>query len=195
VDPLHEALTSLNSGGIIIYPTETVFGIGCGLNFPKSIERLYQIKQREAGKPTSVVFPDFETAKTYVEFSDPALKLAEKFWPGPLTLCLPTIKEVPEMLLGPNRTLGVRVPSHQWLLNLLTLFRQPLLAPSANFHGEKPPSHFAEIDKHLASLVDYVVTIDPTGKEPSTVVSFTEGKLDVIREGEITRKMIEETIS
>ncbi len=184
----------LNSGGIVIFPTETVYGIGCLINKEDSIEKLYSIRKRDATKPTAVLVKDLNQAHEWVNFNQTAIKLAEAFWPGHLTLCLPVRKQVPDSLLGPGDTLGVRVSSHPFIQQLQGGLDTPLLAPSANFQGGQPARTFTEIDKNLASLVDYVVDIEPEAKKPSTILVFEDGKYNMVREGEISLNQIEQAL-
>lgn len=193
---LNKAIAILEKGGIVIFPTETVLGIGCLLNFPESIERLYKIKKRDRTKPTLVLVKSLADAQKLVKFSKTAEALAKHFWPGPLTISQPNAKNVPEQLLGPSRSLAIRIPSHTWLLSLLKILGQPLLAPSANFQNKPPAKKLAEIDKELAKLVDYEIDIEPGGNEPSTVVFVDNGgDYKIIREGPISKKAIEQVIS
>jgi L-threonylcarbamoyladenylate synthase len=196
MNTLETAKKALENGGIVIFPTETVYGIGCLLKFPKSIEKLYKIKKRDVSKPTSVLVKDLAAAEKLVIFNQTAYKLAAKFWPGPLTICLPAIENVPKSILGTDNTLSVRVPSNQWLLELLTSLNEPLLAPSANFQGSLPPKKRGEIDKELIKLVDYVVDIEPDSLEPSTVVSLSnEREYKLIREGSIKKASLDQVLS
>lgn len=193
---LETAKEILEGGGVIIFPTETVFGIGCLLSFPESVERLYKIKKRDLAKPTLVLVKNFQEASKLVFFNKAALTLAKYFWPGPLTISLPAVKNVPERILGPGNTLAIRVPSHPWLLSLLSYLDQPILAPSANFQNKPPAKKSSEIDKTFSKLVDYVVNIEPGGEAPSTVISFENQKdYKLIREGKITKKIIDQVLS
>lgn len=195
MDELIKAKSILLDGGILIYPTETVYGIGCLINFPNSIAKLYQIKNRDRAKPTAVLVKSKDFAKKFIDFNPTAERLADAFWPGPLTICLPPSKNVPKEILGADKTLGVRVPALKWLSRLLNSLDQPLLAPSANLQGSKPPSKRGEIDKNLAKLVDYVVNIEPGGQRPSTVVSFSDKmRYKVIREGSISTKKLSQVL-
>lgn len=193
---LTEAKAVLEKGGIVIFPTETVLGIGCLLSFPSSIERLYKIKKRDDTKPTLVLVKNLQEAEKLVKFNKTAQVLAKHFWPGPLTISLPTAKNVPERLLGPGNSLAIRVPSHPWLSLLLNELEQPLLAPSANFQNMPPAKKLSEIDKELAKLVDYEVDIEPGGAEPSTIISLV-GVHDykIIRQGSIKKEMIDQVLS
>ena len=193
---LTSAKIILQEGGIIIFPTDTVFGIGCLVNFPKSIEKLYQIKKRDGAKPTLVLASSVEKLEKLAVFNARAKQLADAFWPGPLTICLQSRKSVPKSILGPQNTLAVRVPAHKWLLNLLKQVGAPLLAPSANFQGGKPAKFLAEIDKELIKLVDYVVDIEPEGLRPSTIISFENNKnYKLVRAGPISKEEIDQVFS
>lgn len=193
---LIKAKEILLSGGIVIYPTETVYGIGCLLSKPNAIKKLYKIKGRQQNQPTSVLVNNFETAESLVSFNKTAQRLANKFWPGSLTICLPALKSTPKGVLGGGSNLGVRVPANKWLLELLNDIKQPLLAPSANFRGQLPPKKFVEIDKELIKLVDYVVDNEPGGDQPSTVISFENSKeYKLIREGSIKRQQLDQVLS
>jgi len=195
MNEVEKAVEILNKGGIIIFPTETVYGIGCLLSHPKSIKKLYSLKKRDPSQPTSVLCSSLEQTKEFVYFNQMAERLAKELWPGPLTICLPAKENVPEEVLGAGGTLGIRAPGKSWVSDLLLKLNAPILAPSANFKGEKPPTKFAEIDKNLAHLVDYVVAREPGGQKPSTVVVF-EGKdnYKITREGDITTKVVEATL-
>lgn len=191
---VEEAAKVLNKGGIVIFPTETVYGIGCLLNHLKTIERLYKVKNRDPNKPTLVLVPDKQTAAVWVSFNKQSEALAERFWPGPLTICLPVVRAVSEQVLGPQRTLAIRVSSHTFIQKLLPLLDGPLLAPSANLQGEPAPDSYSKIDKNIISLVDYVVDIEPGGNQPSTIVSFAQGKYNLIRAGAIDQAKIEQAL-
>lgn len=194
ISEVKKAAEILNSGGIIIFPTETVQGIGCLLAKTESINKLYKIKQRDRDKPTLVLVKDLAQAEEFVSFNKQALALVQRFWPGALTICLPAQKNVPKDILGPGNTLGVRVSSHPFIQQLQKYLSAPLLAPSANFQDQKSPSSVSQIDKRLSSLVDYVVPIDSEAEQPSTIVSFNKGKYNVVREGDIARSEINKVL-
>ncbi len=195
MEKTEKAAQILNSGGIIVFPTETVFGIGCLLNKERTIEKLYLIKDRDKNKPTLCLVKDINEAKVWVGFNQAAEKLAKAFWPGPLTLCLPIKKTVSGTILGPGNTLGVRVSPHPFLVGLIPKLEAPLLAPSANFSGKKAPRSLNEIDKELVERVNYVVEIEPEAKLPSTIVTFANQKYNVVREGEINSSQIEKVLN
>ena len=194
MESVDKAARVLKQGGIVIFPTETVYGIGCLIDKKDSIRRLYSIKKRAATKPTAVLVKDLAQAQEWVDFNQTSKRLAEAFWPGHLTLCLPVRKEVPGSLLGPGNTLGVRLSSHPFIQKLQQELSVPLLAPSANFQGNPLSRTFTEIDKNLVSLVDYVVDIEPESRKPSTILAFENGKYNLVREGEISLAQIEQAL-
>ncbi|HSX57927.1 MAG TPA: L-threonylcarbamoyladenylate synthase [Candidatus Saccharimonadales bacterium] len=185
-----KAAEVLNRGGLVIFPTETVFGIGCLINNKETVARLYRLKKREESQPTLALVKNLEMAQSWVEFNGKALELVESFWPGPLTIALPCRKNVSEELLGPGNSLAVRVSSNTFIKELFELIDQPLLAPSANFKGEQAPRKLSEIDKSLASKVDYVVPVEPEGAQPSTIISFAGSGYNIVREGSISKKQL-----
>ncbi len=194
-EEIDQAAATLKSGGIVIFPTETVYGIGCLIGQNATISRLYQLKNRESKQPTLVLVKDLDMAQEYVSFNDQALKLSQAFWPGPLTLALPCDKNVPENLLGPGKSLAVRVSSNIFIKALFEEIDQPLLAPSANLKGEPAPTKQSEIDKALADEVDYVVPIEPEGLTPSTILNFDLDGYNIVREGSITKEQIDQLLN
>lgn len=190
---VEQASKILNQGGIVIFPTETVYGIGCLISFPESIKRLYKIKERK-GRPTLALFKDLAQVESYVGINRQAEVLASAFWPGPLTICLKPKTSLPGEILGEDSTLGTRIPGFAWTLELLNQLNSPLLAPSANFKGLQPAKKFVEIDKALFKLVDYVVDVEPGGQEVSTIVSFANRSYNLTREGAIKKQAIEDIL-
>ena len=190
LSPLQKAKEIFEAGGVVIYPTETSYAIGCLLDNTKAISQLYKIKKRPAKQPTSAVFADLDQVKSFCNLTKDEETVAEAFWPGPLTICIQARENVPKSLLAPDGTLGVRVPDFPWLRELLGVLAAPALAPSANFKGQKAPAKFDQIDKVLFNLVDYVVDIEPAGRQPSTIVKLNGKSVSIIREGEISQAQI-----
>lgn len=191
---LQQAARVLNQDGVLIYPTETTYAIGTKLDSAVGIKKLYKIKGRTKGQPTSAVCSDINQIANYCYLTKSEVALAKSCWPGPLTICLLARKNVPHSLLAPDGTLGVRIPSFPWLIKLIRAAGVPILSPSANFKGGKAPTKLTQIDKKLSDLVDYVVDIEPEGKSPSTIVKLTDGKVNIIREGSIKKSEILERL-
>lgn len=190
MDDVQKAAEIINDGGVVIFPTDTVFGIGCRIGNQKAIERLYRIKERNEGKPTLIMIENIKQGRKYAKFDKRSLLLAKAFWPGPLTLVLKSKEGVPNMIKGIQNTVGIREPNHKIVQKLISLVGEPILAPSANFSGQTPPSKFSKIDKNLIKLVDYVLNFECGGDKPSTIFESLDGTSNFIRIGAISKNRI-----
>jgi L-threonylcarbamoyladenylate synthase len=182
-----EIAAALLGGAVAVYPTETFYALGAAAFSKKSVERLFRLKKRDRSKPLSVIASDLEMVRE-ISCSLPAsfMALAGEFWPGPLTLVLPAAPGVPEFLLGPGRTIAVRIPPPAWLRSLVREMSEPLTATSANLSGESETSDPAEASALFSGKVDLVVDGGPTpGGRPSTIVDLTDGQSRILREGKI----------
>jgi L-threonylcarbamoyladenylate synthase len=182
-------------GSVIVYPTDTVFGLGTNPLSVEGVRRCFEIKSRDATKQFPVLFSSLKTSERFVEFSTLARNLAEHFWPGKLTIIL-RARDVgfPPELVGRSNTLGVRVPSHECCLRLLTTCGGCLIGTSANISGEPPSSDPDDPNLHrLANRADYFVrgSCGENPQTPSTVVDMSEGKkIILVREGAIPKEKI-----
>ncbi len=192
---VQKAASVLMEGGIVIFPTDTVYAVGCLIEEPLAIERLYKVKERDRDKPTLVLAESLNQAKEYAFFDKNAEKLAETFWPGPLTIVIPAKNKAPEEILGKNNTIGIRVPREPVIQELLKLIGIPILAPSANIGGRQAAVSLKEIDKKLTNLVDYVLEFPTGGKAPSTIVEVAHGNYRIVRTGPVSEKEISEVLS
>lgn len=147
---LKKAIKILKSGGVIAFPTETVFGIGAALNQPAAIKRIYKIKNRPRNKPLQVLVSSLDEAKKLGRFSQQALTLA-KSWPGPLTLVVPKTKSVPKLITGGTRKVGIRIPNNKTVLTLIKMIG-PLAATSANQTGEEPALTTGEVKESIPEI-------------------------------------------
>lgn len=187
-DEITKAATILKQGGIVIFPTDTAFGIGCRIDDEQAIRRLFRVRQRPETQATPVLVSNLEMAQDYLQLVSEKVKkaLVEKYWPGALTIVLPCQpKKVPELVRGGTQTLGVRMPNHAMALELIKQVNVPLLGPSANFHGEKTPYAFEELDPELIRLVDFVLSGECTVKQASTVIDATVEPWRILRQGSV----------
>lgn len=164
------AVKILKAGGVIAFPTETVFGIGALLDKPKAINRIYKIKRRPRNKPLQVLVASLTQARTLGIFNARALKLAKKYWPGPLTLVVCKTRG--------SGNIGLRIPKHKTIIELIRKCG-PIAASSANAAGEKPGMSIKEVKKYLHGLDYYLPGRVKTGKA-SKVIEATN-KLKVLR--------------
>lgn len=182
------AVKILKSGGIIIFPTDTAFGIGCRVDDKMAIERLFKLRRRPHEKATPVLVSSVEMAKEYVLDIpvDVEEKLIEKYWPGALTIVLKANEEkVPALVRGGGNTVGIRMPNNEIILSIIEKLGVPVLGPSANFHGEKTAYDFQDLDIELINLVDFVVGGSTTEKKASTVIDCTRYPWEILREGAV----------
>jgi L-threonylcarbamoyladenylate synthase len=187
---IKKATEAFKEGKIVVFPTDTVYGVGVVIDDLRAIERLYRLKGRPATKPTPVLVGNIEQVEELVTKIRPEVKkLLEKFWPGGLTLVLSAKKEkVPDLMRGGGETIGVRMPNHPLLLKVLQKLGKAIVAPSANFAGKPPPKKFSEIDSTFLEKADFVVSGKCGLGIPSTVLDVTKKPWKIIREGPVSAK-------
>lgn len=181
-----KAIAILNQGGIIIFPTDTAFGIGCRIDNKKAIEKLFRMRKRPSSQATPVLVNGLEMARDYVTKIPKEVeeKLINKFWPGALTIVLPSKKHiVPSLVRGGGDNIGVRMPNNKTILEIIKGVGIPILGPSANFHAENTPYSLKELNSELTKLVDYVVDGHCELKKPSTVIDCTKKPWNILRQG------------
>jgi L-threonylcarbamoyladenylate synthase len=187
---IRSAALVLRNGGVVIYPTETVYGLGCEPSDPDAARRVCEIKGR-ADKPLPLICADVKSARRVVEFNAMAEKLAERFWPGPLSLVLPSKVEYPMWVTHRKTTLAVRVPGHEAARKLAGLCGGVLVSTSANRSGEEPSRTAQGAIDQIGSKVDIVVDGGTTpGGEPSTVLDLSSEELWVLRSGPVSSEDI-----
>lgn len=187
---LEAAISALRQGGLVAFPTDTVYGLGAQAFHRGALQRLYQVKGRGADKAIPVLLPDADAVlQVALRLSAPALRLAERFWPGPLTLVVPRRPDLPDEI-SPGPTVGVRVPGHPIALALLAE-AGPMAVTSANRSGGADSRTAADVLAALPDGVDVLLDGGQTpGGVPSTVVDCT-GRLPVIlRDGPISGQAI-----
>ncbi|MEK9178371.1 MAG: L-threonylcarbamoyladenylate synthase [Patescibacteria group bacterium] len=184
---LGKAIKILREGGIVIFPTDTAFGIGCRIDRQEAIERLFDIRKRPKSQATPVLFDSIGQVSEYVSQIPPeALSLMEKHWPGALTIVLPAkIFKVPYLVRGGGKNIGVRIPNHEDALALIRGVSVPILGPSANFHGEPTPFRLEDLNKSLVSKADYVLSGETKLKKESSVIDCTVFPFRVLRFGAV----------
>lgn len=187
-EQINQAVKILNQGGIIIFPTDTAFGIGCRIDREDAVKRLFNLRKRPQFQAVPVLVTDLEMAKAYAEniSEDVIKKLIEPYWPGALTIVLRANKEkVSGLVCGDGKTVGIRMPNHPLILEIIKKTGVPVLGPSANFHGEATPYDFKDLNQKLISLVDYVVKGECSVKKASTVIDSTQTPWKILRQGVI----------
>lgn len=195
-ETIHEiakkAADLIAGGGIVVYPTDTLYGIGVNAFDQGALTRLKRLKVREQKKPMSVLVPSIEHIHRYAEFPEAARMLAERHLPGALTLILPAHPHAPQDVTL-HGSLGVRVPDDEFCRALSSVCDHPITATSANRAGLTTPATVKEIITHFGADIEHVDLIidagERSGGAPSTVVSFVHGHPPkILREGKLTRE-------
>lgn len=180
---INKAVRVLKDGGVIIFPTDTVWGIGCSLDSTQAIKRLYKIKKRKRNKPTAVLVGSLNQAEKLGELDKQAVDLAKKYWPGGLTIIVKAKKTVPKIIQGKDNAVGLRMPNNTLLLKILKKLDTAIVASSANFAGKPIARTRKELDNRLIELVDLVLEGESGGDLASTVVDLTQKPTKLVRSG------------
>jgi len=192
---ISQALQTLHAGGLIAFPTDTVYGLGALIRIPGSIAQLYTTKGRSKQKAIPVLLGDVaDFSRIAVHISANARRLAERFWPGPLTLVVPRHPSLPD-ILSPTATIGVRMPNHPTALGLLRK-AGPLAVTSANISGQPSATTAEEVLEQLVGLISLIIDGGHTpGGSPSTVVRCTQTELVILRPGPITENNLKAVLT
>ncbi|PIP93333.1 MAG: threonylcarbamoyl-AMP synthase [Bdellovibrio sp. CG12_big_fil_rev_8_21_14_0_65_39_13] len=187
-----QAIEAFNLGKLVAIPTETVYGLSAPINNPKLIERIFKLKERPFFDPLIVHVSSIDEAKKWCgKWPELAQKLAEKFWPGPLTLVLPKNDKVSDMITSGLQTVGIRCPNHPLSLEFIKELGIPLAAPSANKFGKTSPTHIDHVKSEFNSSDVYFLDggESQVGIE-STIIQINDDKVIFLRKGAITPSMI-----
>ncbi|WP_281173762.1 L-threonylcarbamoyladenylate synthase [Deferrisoma camini] len=180
---VRRAADVLRNDGVIVYPTDTVYGLGCDITKKHAVERIVRIKGRDPKKPMSFVCADLTHISRYARVSNFAYRILKRFLPGPYTFVLEASREVPRLLLTKQKTVGIRIPDHPVCLGLVKELGNPILSTSANPSGADPLNRPEEIQWVLGSQVDLILECGVLPRVPSTVVSLVGERVRVLREG------------
>lgn len=194
-DAVRRAAAIIRSGGVVIYPTETVYGLGCNPADVEAAKRVCIIKGR-ADKPLPVACADMEAARRIVQFSPVAERVAARFWPGPLMLVLPAEVKYSIWVTHGASTLGVRVPDHAVARRLIMLSGGIIVSTSANKAGEPPPTTARKAADRLGGEIDLILDGGPSPlTQPSTVLDLSGEQAWILRKGPITAEQLREALS
>lgn len=193
---LEKAAELIKQGKIVVFPTETVYGIGTNGLDQQAVKKLYEVKQRPLNKPISLLVSNMEMVnKIARDITDIEYKIMEKFFPGPLTIILKKKDIVPDIVTAGKDTVGVRMPSGEIARKLVETAGVPIATPSANITGEPSGTNLQEIKKHFGGKVDFFIDggISELGLA-STIVQVVDGKPVILRQGSITLEQIKEIL-
>ncbi|MDB5024587.1 MAG: threonylcarbamoyl-AMP synthase [Mucilaginibacter sp.] len=184
-DEVAKALKVVQEGGIILYPTDTIWGIGCDAANSEAVKKIYQLKRRDEAKSMIILLDTDNKLESYIQEVPPIAYDLIEFAENPLTLIMPGAKNVSPALIGADGSLGVRIVKHDFCQQLIQRLRKPLVSTSANTSGRPSPQNFGQIEPEIIEGVDYVVNLeqhDTERKKPSTIMRLQpDGRFEFIR--------------
>lgn len=190
---IEKAAQILKNGGVIIFPTDTVYGIGCWFDSKQAVNRIYQIKGTPKDQPFPILVSNIKQVEALAEIPDIARELMQKYWPGGLTIILPGLstyfKPGLKQLHKPgleHAKLGFRMPDSSLVMTLIEKAGKPIIGTSANFHGATAPKSFEELDPEFIKLADYVLKGECKLGVESTVVDVTFNPPKILRQGAVS---------
>jgi len=185
------AVDVLKNGCLVLYPTDTLYGIAANALNKKAIRNVYKVKGRKFKKPLSIAFHSLSEAKKYVKFNSLASKLAKKFLPGPLTIILPMKYKFPRGLTCGSKNVGIRIPDNKVALELIRGFGYPITSTSANISGNKDPVTAGDAMKQIGDRVGLILDGEKCKlRKPSTVIEVQNNEIKILREGAIKKSQL-----
>ena len=191
VDPEHlkgrhvrRAVEVLGDGGIVIYPTDTIYGLGADITLGNGVERVRRVKERNLKKPMSFVCSDLTHISQYARVSNYAYRILKRWLPGPYTFVLPATKETPRILQSKQKTVGIRIPDHPVPLALVAELGHPIVSTSANRSDQEVLTDPVELEEEFGGEVDLILECGQLPVMPSSVISLVNDEITILREGE-----------
>ena len=180
---IHKIVDCLKQGGLIAYPTDTTYGIGCDIFNRRGIKNIYQLKQRDPRKPFSFICTDLSDVANYAHVSNFAFKIMKRHLPGAYTFVMEATKVVPDVLTTRQKTVGIRIPDDPIALAIVRDLGHPLVTTSANLSGDSPLHDPKDIETFMGHMLDMVVDGGIRLGEPSTIISLIDDQAEVLRQG------------
>lgn len=188
----NKVIEILNNGGIVAFPTDTVFGLGCIIN-KEAIAKIYEAKGRSFDKPLPMMCNSLSMIESVAQVSEDAKKIINRFVPGALTLIFNKKSNIEDYVTNGKPTIGIRVPNDKWILDLISELNQPILVTSANLSDTGSLLKWEDVYSQLNGKIEAIVCADATGETSSTIIDVTQG-VKLLRQGPITIEQIEEVI-
>jgi tRNA threonylcarbamoyl adenosine modification protein (Sua5/YciO/YrdC/YwlC family) len=178
-----QAVDSLRTCGVVIYPTDTLYGMGCDAGNPKAISRVYNIKKLNKHKPLSLLCSDLDQVVKYAKLNNTAFALLKRLLPGPYTFILPATRLVPRVIMSPSRKVGIRIPNNQVCLELIRRLDGPLMNTSADYESDDDIFNDPQIIKDCYRGADMLIDCGPVEWVKSSVIDLSDQTPLVIRQG------------
>jgi tRNA threonylcarbamoyl adenosine modification protein (Sua5/YciO/YrdC/YwlC family) len=189
VDPqprrIAQVVAAIRDGGLIAYPTDSSYALGCHIGDKRAMERIHRIRQTDKNHNFTLVVRDLSEISLYARVDNWAYRLLKSLTPGPYTLILQATREVPKRLQNPRRrTIGLRVPDHPIVAALLDALGEPIMSSTLSLPGDDMPmTDPYEIDRRIGHEIELIVDAGPTGIEPTTVIDLSGGSVEILRKG------------
>ena len=176
---------TMQSGGLVAYPTDSSYAFGCHIGDKKAIDRIRRIRQTDKKHNFTLVCADLSEIGLYARVDNWAYRLIKALTPGPYTFILPATREVPKMLQNPKRrTIGLRVPEHPLVQAMLEALGEPIMSSTLTLPGDDMPlTDPVEIEERIGNQIEVIIDCGPTGIEPTSVLDLSGGKVEVLRVG------------
>ena len=191
IDPQHlkgrhvdRAVEVLKRDGVIVYPTDTIYGLGCDVTSKAAVERIRRIKGRDANKPMSFVCSDLVQVSRYGHVSNFAHRILKRFLPGPYTFVLTATKETPRVFQSKQKTVGIRIPDHPVPLALVEQLGNPVVSTSANESDEEVVTNPVDLERIFGHRVDLIMECGTLPVLASSVISLVDDTISILREGQ-----------
>ena len=191
---LNKAASILLDGGVVAFPTETVMGLGVVFDNYEAYKHLNELKGRPEDKPYTMMLGDIKDIEKYAYINSDAKKIIDTYMPGPITILLKAKENVPNYVTHGTNIIGIRVPDFDILNKLLKIVKKPLLAPSANPSGMPPALDPKKVSIYFNKTLEYIIDYNSKGELPSTIVDLSKDKAIILREGNIKKELIFNTL-
>jgi len=191
---ISKIVETLKRGKVIIYPTDTVYGLGVNALDSEAVYKIFRIKKRPLNQALPIAVSGLKMAQSLVNITEKAKRLIEAFWPGALTIILEKTSIIPEIVTGGKIGVGLRAPNHPVPLTIVEMLNVPIIATSANIHGEINPVNVNEVSDQLGKIVDLIIDGGMVSGTPSTIINMLKEPPIIIRKGIITEEMIRKRI-
>lgn len=184
---IEEAVNCLKNGGVIVYPTDTIYGLGCDALNEKAVEKVFKIKKRKNSNPFSIMVKNTEELKKYAFLNARVKNIIAKIIPGPFTIILSGAKKLPAIINGKSTNIGIRIPDHPVTQKLSAVFENPIISTSVNIAGEEPlndPFKIVDLFNQEKFKPDLILDFGKLKEaKPSTVIDFSRRNPQIIRSG------------
>lgn len=181
---INQAVDTLRQGGVICYPTDTVYGFGCDIYNQKAVKKIFQLKKRPKNKPFSFICDNLKNVSKYSFVSNTAYRLMKKNLPGPYTFVLPAMKIVPKIMLTKQKTVGIRVPNNEICRALVSTLGNPIVTTSASSGEELPLAEAYQIEEMFGNQVELIIDGGTVYPSPSSIISLVSDIPVILREGQ-----------